>query len=293
MPLFLNGLFAIVLEVSCTFFAEVLLETQANVVAGKGANSDKMDLLAAFMHGVRLLAAEPNKLAAAAAAAGMPLVASVPYASAPLDLTKLSALLPTSSTATSAPESERSFVSANTTVDKNSNTRCSPDKAVSSPACISPLVATCTSSAANTFLTPNFSSPANSSVGPPLDTVLVAQTVRELLAANNIGQRLFAKHVLGLSQGTVSELLSKPKNWDKLTEKGRDSYRKMNSWSVEPHNIFKLKTLAPKKGQNYFTPPVVNKEDQATEERVNQILQEAKMAMSIKPEYAQDSQDVS
>jgi hypothetical protein len=43
----------------------------------------------------------------------------------------------------------------------------------------------------------------------------VAKTVRELLSIHNIGQRLFAKHVLGLSQGTVSELLSKPKSWDK------------------------------------------------------------------------------
>ena len=49
--------------------------------------------------------------------------------------------------------------------------------------------------------------------------------VREMLSVHNIGQRLFAKYVLGLSQGTVSELLSKPKSWDKLTEKGRDSYR--------------------------------------------------------------------
>jgi hypothetical protein len=38
--------------------------------------------------------------------------------------------------------------------------------------------------------------------------VLVAKTVRELLSIHNIGQRLFAKHVLGLSQGTVSELLN-------------------------------------------------------------------------------------
>ena len=37
--------------------------------------------------------------------------------------------------------------------------------------------------------------------------------------------------MLGLSQGTVSELLSKPKPWEKLTEKGRDSYRKMMLWT--------------------------------------------------------------
>jgi hypothetical protein len=58
-----------------------------------------------------------------------------------------------------------------------------------------------------------------------LYVVLHLSRVRELLSVHNIGQRLFAKYVLGLSQGTVSELLSKPKSWDKLTEKGRDSYR--------------------------------------------------------------------
>ena len=94
--------------------------------------------------------------------------------------------------------------------------------------------------------------------GQALDTLGDSRRVRELLSVHNIGQRLFAKwdfftdewwqfqpqrivnnfkinefstrYVLGLSQGTVSELLSKPKSWDKLTEKGRDSYRKMHAW---------------------------------------------------------------
>ena len=54
----------------------------------------------------------------------------------------------------------------------------------------------------------------------PLNTSEIAHKVRDLLNVHNIGQRVFAKCVLGLSQGTVSELLSKPKHWDKLTEKG-------------------------------------------------------------------------
>ena len=82
-----------------------------------------------------------------------------------------------------------------------------------------------------------------------LDTGLVAKTVRELLSIHNIGQRLFAKHVLGLSQGTVSELLSKPKSWDKLTEKGRESYRKMYTWAVDERNILSLKAISPKKSK--------------------------------------------
>lgn len=80
-----------------------------------------------------------------------------------------------------------------------------------------------------------------------LDTLHISRRVRELLSVHNIGQRIFAKYVLGLSQGTVSELLSKPKPWDKLTEKGRDSYRKMHAWALDDQAILLLKSLIPKK----------------------------------------------
>jgi homeobox protein cut-like len=90
-----------------------------------------------------------------------------------------------------------------------------------------------------------------------LDTLAISRGVRELLSMHNIGQRLFAKFVLGLSQGTVSELLSKPKPWDKLTEKGRDSYRKMHAWACDEAAILLLKSLIPRKGrkkkQNHLT----------------------------------------
>ena len=82
-----------------------------------------------------------------------------------------------------------------------------------------------------------------------LDTLHIARKVRELLSIHNIGQRLFAKYILGLSQGTVSELLSKPKPWDKLTEKGRDSYRKMHGWACDENAVMLLKSLIPKKGE--------------------------------------------
>lgn len=84
-----------------------------------------------------------------------------------------------------------------------------------------------------------------------LDTLHISRRVRELLSVHNIGQRLFAKYVLGLSQGTVSELLSKPKPWDKLTEKGRDSYRKMHAWGCDDNAILLLKSLIPKKGKSF------------------------------------------
>lgn len=90
-----------------------------------------------------------------------------------------------------------------------------------------------------------------------LDTKLLSLRVRELLSVHNIGQRHFAKYVLGLSQGTVSELLSKPKCWEKLTEKGRDSYRKMHAWAGDENAIQLLKTFLPKKGKlNYQTKEV-------------------------------------
>ena len=76
----------------------------------------------------------------------------------------------------------------------------------------------------------------------------MSRRVRELLSSHNIGQRLFAKYVLGLSQGTVSELLSKPKMWEKLTEKGRDSYRKMHAWCYDENAVLLLKSLIPRKG---------------------------------------------
>ncbi|XP_055389119.1 homeobox protein cut-like isoform X2 [Condylostylus longicornis] len=83
-----------------------------------------------------------------------------------------------------------------------------------------------------------------------LDTLYISRRVRELLSVHNIGQRIFAKYILGLSQGTVSELLSKPKPWDKLTEKGRDSYRKMHAWACDDAAILLLKSLIPKKDSN-------------------------------------------
>ncbi|KAK7506056.1 hypothetical protein BaRGS_00002778 [Batillaria attramentaria] len=119
----------------------------------------------------------------------------------------------------------------------------------------------------------------NSSGG--LDTTYVAKNVRELLAVHNIGQRLFAKHVLGLSQGTVSELLSKPKSWDKLTEKGRESYRKMHAWATDDSNILALKAISPKKGSQSLVANTT-KDDTVTEDRIASILSEAQQAMQAK-----------
>ncbi|XP_073999127.1 homeobox protein, cut isoform X4 [Rhodnius prolixus] len=124
-----------------------------------------------------------------------------------------------------------------------------------------------------------------------LDTLSIARRVRELLSIHNVGQRLFAKYVLGLSQGTVSELLSKPKPWDKLTEKGRDSYRKMHAWACDENAVLLLKSLIPKKGKDSGGGVSVlagrGAEAEMTEERIAHILSEASHMM--KPQHPEDT----
>ena len=58
----------------------------------------------------------------------------------------------------------------------------------------------------------------------------------------NILFQLFGECVLGLSQGSVSELLSKPKAWHMLSIKGREPFIRMQLWLSDPNNIEKLLT---------------------------------------------------
>ncbi|CAF1548106.1 unnamed protein product, partial [Adineta steineri] len=122
---------------------------------------------------------------------------------------------------------------------------------------------------------------ANASILEPLDTTYVANVVRKLLAQHNIGQRIFARYILSLSQGTVSELLSKPKCWSKLTEKGKESYRKMWCWANSEESILTLKSISPRKGMNNRSkdnpyPAVSTKHtDPATHQKIVQILADA------------------
>ncbi|XP_046682036.1 homeobox protein cut isoform X3 [Homalodisca vitripennis] len=126
-----------------------------------------------------------------------------------------------------------------------------------------------------------------------LDTLHIARRVRELLSIHNVGQRLFAKYVLGLSQGTVSELLSKPKPWDKLTEKGRDSYRKMHAWACDDNAVMLLKSLIPKKGvgsgKDSGIPAMFARDTgDMTEERIAHILSEASHLMKTEDSHSND-----
>lgn len=53
---------------------------------------------------------------------------------------------------------------------------------------------------------------------------------------------MFGENVLGLSQGSVSELLSKPKPWHMLSIKGREPFIRMQMWLNDPTNIDRLST---------------------------------------------------
>lgn len=73
-----------------------------------------------------------------------------------------------------------------------------------------------------------------------LDTVSITQRVKEALIVNNIGQRVFGEEVLGLTQSSVSELLSHPKPWTKLSLKGKENFIRMHRWLQDPLNVQRL-----------------------------------------------------
>ena len=66
-----------------------------------------------------------------------------------------------------------------------------------------------------------------------LDTLDITRRVSEELRRCNISQALFAQVVLGRSQGTLSDLLRKPKPWAQL-KSGRETFAKMRQWLMEP-----------------------------------------------------------
>ncbi|KAG7270289.1 hypothetical protein CRUP_037513 [Coryphaenoides rupestris] len=73
-----------------------------------------------------------------------------------------------------------------------------------------------------------------------LDTYVITKKVKEVLTDNNLGQRLFGESILGLTQGSVSDLLARPKPWHKLSLKGREPFVRMQLWLQDPHSVEKL-----------------------------------------------------
>ena len=60
------------------------------------------------------------------------------------------------------------------------------------------------------------------------------------------GVTLPSVQVLGLSQGSVSDMLSRPKPWAKLTQKGREPFIRMQLWlnGELGHNVLPLQSLS-------------------------------------------------
>ncbi|XP_075390007.1 homeobox protein cut-like 2 [Tenrec ecaudatus] len=80
-------------------------------------------------------------------------------------------------------------------------------------------------------------------MSPELDTYSITKRVKEVLTDNNLGQRLFGESILGLTQGSVSDLLSRPKPWHKLSLKGREPFVRMQLWLNDPNNVDKLRDM--------------------------------------------------
>uniref|UniRef100_A0A672LRK3 Homeobox protein cut-like n=1 Tax=Sinocyclocheilus grahami TaxID=75366 RepID=A0A672LRK3_SINGR len=77
-------------------------------------------------------------------------------------------------------------------------------------------------------------------MSPELDTYTITKKVKEVLTDNNLGQRLFGESILGLTQGSVSDLLARPKPWHKLSLKGREPFVRMQLWLSDPRKVEKL-----------------------------------------------------
>ena len=103
---------------------------------------------------------------------------------------------------------------------------------------------------------PHASQPFQTDSSPEIDTLEITTKVKDVLQFHNLGQKLFGEAVLGLSQGSVSELLSKPKPWRMLSVKGREPFVKMAAWLADPMNISRLRICQDQqKGQPCLSQP--------------------------------------
>jgi len=85
--------------------------------------------------------------------------------------------------------------------------------------------------------------PASANISEEIDTQELTTRVRDLLQSHGLGQKLFGEAVLELSQGSVSELLAKPKPWSLLSAKGREPFLRMRAWLADPHGIERLRAF--------------------------------------------------
>ncbi|KAG7483814.1 hypothetical protein MATL_G00042270 [Megalops atlanticus] len=90
----------------------------------------------------------------------------------------------------------------------------------------------------------------SASEGEDMDTAEIARQVKEQLIKHNIGQRIFGHYVLGLSQGSVSEILARPKPWNKLTIRGKEPFHKMRQFLSDEQNILALRSIQGRQREN-------------------------------------------
>ena len=73
-----------------------------------------------------------------------------------------------------------------------------------------------------------------------ISTSELVQTIKDILIRYSISQRHFGEKVLGLSQGSVSDILARPKSWELLTQKGREPFIRMFLFLNDPNAIKQL-----------------------------------------------------
>ncbi|XP_012586337.1 PREDICTED: homeobox protein cut-like 2 [Condylura cristata] len=106
------------------------------------------------------------------------------------------------------------------------------------------------------------------------DTAEIAFQVKEQLLKHNIGQRVFGHYVLGLSQGSVSEILARPKAWRKLTVKGKEPFIKMKQFLSDEQNVLALRTIQVR--QRGSITPRIRTPETGSDDAIKSILEQAK-----------------
>ncbi|KAM5229288.1 homeobox protein cut-like 1 isoform 8-T8 [Ctenodactylus gundi] len=119
----------------------------------------------------------------------------------------------------------------------------------------------------------------STSEGEDIDTAEIARQVKEQLIKHNIGQRIFGHYVLGLSQGSVSEILARPKPWNKLTVRGKEPFHKMKQFLSDEQNILALRSIQGRQRGNITTR--IRASETGSDEAIKSILEQAKRELQV------------
>ncbi|XP_048224699.1 homeobox protein cut-like 1 isoform X10 [Perognathus longimembris pacificus] len=122
-------------------------------------------------------------------------------------------------------------------------------------------------------------SAGSASEGEEIDTAEIARQVKDQLIKHNIGQRIFGHYVLGLSQGSVSEILARPKPWNKLTVRGKEPFHKMKQFLSDEQNILALRSIQGRQRGNITTR--IRASDTGSDDAIKSILEQAKRELQV------------